>query len=304
MSAPVYCQNLSKCILNFSLNRTICSKLKSPSSKLRSIQWRQGLEKTNVRFFNNDMSKNLSSARPKYLITKSVKSKPISTCSYSFYAKHKQFQSYCPFSAIHINRFSTSIKNLSEENEKGGKEIEKQGKEEEKQPEGKIITVVNPFSLLLLKYNVYRLRQIDPSFNMDEFLVGVKQAVTLVSQYISRKDYSSLEGLVRPQVIKWLQRECSEWTDEQYNDIELETKNIQFLQSNGMTIEEGKKGNFLVTIKTCTIGVKMSNKLLCVVEIASNFCRNYKDDQAGDWILDKITGIKIKKAKDDKPVPF
>ncbi|KAK6180079.1 hypothetical protein SNE40_012293 [Patella caerulea] len=139
---------------------------------------------------------------------------------------------------------------------------------------------------------------------MDEFLAGVKQAVTLVSQYISRKDYSSLEGLVRPQVIKWLQKECSEWTNEQYNDIELQTKNIQFVRSNGITIEEGKKGNVLVTVETLTVGVKMSNKLLCVVDIASNFCRNYKGDEASDWILDKITGMKIKKAKDDKAVPF
>ncbi|KAK6180080.1 hypothetical protein SNE40_012293 [Patella caerulea] len=295
MSAPIYYQNLSKCILNFSVNRTISSKLKCPSSKFRNIQRRQGLEKTNVRFFNNGIAKNFSSARPSHLLLKSVNNRnPISACGFSFYAKHELFQNCCPISAIHINRFSTSIKNLSEENEK-------RGKEEEKQPEGKIIYVVNPFSLLLLKYNVYRLRRIDPSFNMDEFLAGVKQAVTLVSQYISRKDYSSLEGLVRPQVIKWLQKECSEWTNEQYNDIELQTKNIQFVRSNGITIEEGKKGNVLVTVETLTVGVKMSNKLLCVVDIAS---KNYKGDEASDWILDKITGMKIKKAKDDKAVPF
>ncbi|XP_013186095.2 m-AAA protease-interacting protein 1, mitochondrial [Amyelois transitella] len=93
----------------------------------------------------------------------------------------------------------------------------------------KLILVQNPFTWIMIKIDFCVLRHVwDPSFQENEFKFGTKQAISRVTDVISKGQYGELNGLLTKAARLSLLRELERnWSDRQRSLLALSRNDIQ-----------------------------------------------------------------------------
>ncbi|XP_053602967.1 m-AAA protease-interacting protein 1, mitochondrial-like [Plodia interpunctella] len=105
----------------------------------------------------------------------------------------------------------------------------KRKKDPNKKRVPKLILVQNPFTWLMIKIDFCVLRHVwDPSFQEKEFKFGAKQAISRVTDVISKGQYAELNGLLTKAARLSLLRELERnWSDRQRSLLSLNRNDIQ-----------------------------------------------------------------------------
>ncbi|XP_014280900.1 m-AAA protease-interacting protein 1, mitochondrial isoform X1 [Halyomorpha halys] len=190
-----------------------------------------------------------------------------------------------------------------------------QGTPPEKKPLPKLLYIQNPVVWLSNKIDFRFLRYSwDSNFSEEEFSRGARQAISTVTQMVSKNMFESLKPLLTKNALLNLRRDVEIlWADEVRRNIGLKPEDVQliiprkiYLRSSAepKLLNRGNKPAFLTLItpvKTVSdkrlcdidvlfIGMKWLeeqgfNTPLVFVDIVSRFHRNYTEGVAPDWTI-------------------
>ncbi|CAH1390178.1 unnamed protein product [Nezara viridula] len=192
-----------------------------------------------------------------------------------------------------------------------------QGTPPERKPLPKLLYIQNPVVWLSNKIDFRFLRYSwDPSFSEEEFSRGARQAISTVTQMVSKNMFESMKPLLTKNALLNLRRDVEIlWADEVRRNIGLKPEDVQLIiprkiylrsSTEPKLLIRGNKPAFLTLItplKTVTvsdkrlcdidvlfIGMKWLeehafNTPLVFVDIVSRFHRNYTDGMAPDWTI-------------------
>lgn len=169
------------------------------------------------------------------------------------------------------------------------------------------ILVPNLFELIKIRLKVkFRMMQIDPSFNYSDFSKGTLQAVTTVSNMISKGDFESLGSLVHDKAIKNIQKNFQLLDSNQKRLIAVNPNDVQ-VQVHYM-FEEAKadsslfvkmgllyyvvpgfydtvQNSMLDPLKQLEMRQKFQDDLIVV---DYRFVREYAEDSPSDWLITEL----------------
>ncbi|RNA02687.1 Juvenile hormone esterase binding [Brachionus plicatilis] len=169
------------------------------------------------------------------------------------------------------------------------------------------ILVPNLFELIKIRLKVkFRMMQIDPSFNYSEFSKGTLQAVTTVSNMISKGDFQSLGDLVHGKAIEKIKKNYELLDSNQKKMIVVNPNDVQ-VQVHYM-FEEAKADSSLFVkmgllyyvvpgfydaiqetmldpLKQMEIRRKFQDDLIVV---DYRFVREYAKDSPSDWLITEL----------------
>lgn len=192
-----------------------------------------------------------------------------------------------------------------------------QGSPPERKPLPKLLYIQNPVVWLSNKIDFRFLRYSwDPTFSEDEFSRGARQAISTVTQMVSKNMFESMRPLLTKNALLNLRRDVEIlWADEVRRNIGLKPEDVQLIiprkiylrsSTEPKLLSRGNKPAFLTYItplktvtvsdkKLCDIDVlfigmkwleeQAFNTPLVFVDIVSRFHRNYTDGMAPDWTI-------------------
>lgn len=190
-----------------------------------------------------------------------------------------------------------------------------QGTPPEKKPLPKLLYIQNPVVWLSNKIDFRFLRYSwDSNFSEEEFSRGARQAISTVTQMVSKNMFESLKPLLTKNALLNLRRDVEIlWADEVRRNIGLKPEDVQliiprkiYLRSSAepKLLNRGNKPAFLTLItpvktvsdkRLCDIDVlfigmkwleeQAFNTPLVFVDIVSRFHRNYTEGVAPDWTI-------------------
>jgi hypothetical protein len=156
---------------------------------------------------------------------------------------------------------------------------------------GFLFQVPNPVTAIKNKFftNAVR-RKVDPSFSLEEFVIGAKQAVYILAELISSRNYDSMKEFLEPKAIENVKEVVASWTDEQQNFIQpdkihIATPNIRDFFSHGQT--------HVLLIDVVSVGQKKHQDHSYLLVFSLRFSRTFGFDFASDWSISSVDSIKV-----------
>ncbi|CAH1390179.1 unnamed protein product [Nezara viridula] len=166
-----------------------------------------------------------------------------------------------------------------------------QGTPPERKPLPKLLYIQNPVVWLSNKIDFRFLRYSwDPSFSEEEFSRGARQAISTVTQMVSKNMFESMKPLLTKNALLNLRRDVEIlWADEVRRNIGLKPEDVQLIIPRKIYLRSSTDKR-LCDIDVLFIGMKWLeehafNTPLVFVDIVSRFHRNYTDGMAPDWTI-------------------
>lgn len=166
-----------------------------------------------------------------------------------------------------------------------------QGSPPERKPLPKLLYIQNPVVWLSNKIDFRFLRYSwDPTFSEDEFSRGARQAISTVTQMVSKNMFESMRPLLTKNALLNLRRDVEIlWADEVRRNIGLKPEDVQLIIPRKIYLRSSTDKK-LCDIDVLFIGMKWLeeqafNTPLVFVDIVSRFHRNYTDGMAPDWTI-------------------
>lgn len=151
----------------------------------------------------------------------------------------------------------------------------------------KVFYIPNPFKWLHNQMEIAALkREWDPSFEIDSFKFGVKQAVCTVTELVSRRDWGELCGLLTQKAIDKIRH--TKWTNDQVNNLILSPESVQVTQINNIALQyivDRKYCDIDVTVIGTRIPYNTDKHSLIVLEYFARFHREYTEGRLPDWTI-------------------
>ncbi|XP_014280903.1 m-AAA protease-interacting protein 1, mitochondrial isoform X2 [Halyomorpha halys] len=166
-----------------------------------------------------------------------------------------------------------------------------QGTPPEKKPLPKLLYIQNPVVWLSNKIDFRFLRYSwDSNFSEEEFSRGARQAISTVTQMVSKNMFESLKPLLTKNALLNLRRDVEIlWADEVRRNIGLKPEDVQLIIPRKIYLRSSADKR-LCDIDVLFIGMKWLeeqgfNTPLVFVDIVSRFHRNYTEGVAPDWTI-------------------
>ncbi|KAF3430479.1 hypothetical protein E2986_05984 [Frieseomelitta varia] len=133
---------------------------------------------------------------------------------------------------------------------------------------------------------LYIKRTIDHEFNNETIMQGIKQAILVISEALSKQNYEALDGIVSPKAIKVLKHRVNHLTPSQQ---ELLSINLDFFGFFTRSLTSKRiKGSKDVLVEIAVHGMTMIGipvERESYIYICYVFQRKYKNGMGGPWIV-------------------
>ncbi|KAK7082257.1 hypothetical protein SK128_000828 [Halocaridina rubra] len=157
----------------------------------------------------------------------------------------------------------------------------------------KVISIPNPFRWLHNQMELATLkREWDAEFTIENFKAGARQAVCTTTEFITRREWGELRGLLSQKAINKLRN--IKWTLDQEHNLVLNPERIQVTQVDNVSLQvivDRRYCDIDVTIIGTCIPYNLDKHSLVVLEYFARFHREYTEGVLPEWT---ITVFKLK----------
>eukprot|EP00095_Tigriopus_kingsejongensis_P005320 maker-scaffold123_size333416-snap-gene-2.15 protein:Tk05320 transcript:maker-scaffold123_size333416-snap-gene-2.15-mRNA-1 annotation:"hypothetical protein KGM_03861" len=155
---------------------------------------------------------------------------------------------------------------------------------------------VNPLKMLQISSDFQKLKEWDPHMEKSTFVEATKQAISLVTQYLSQNNFEDLSGLLTKRERLRLKEEVeTKWSDVQRNNINLSVDEII-----GSFPDKVFQYNVAYQ-KFCDIDVIVpawkydsEGHRMAFVKIRARFSREYTENRLPEWTITKFAVERFK----------
>lgn len=153
---------------------------------------------------------------------------------------------------------------------------------------GVVLHVPNPWMWLKNKWYTYYIQTwIDESFNLEEFLVGAKQALSFLTRLIVMKDYETLRNITTPEAMEAVMQLTTPMTSEQQQGIEVLVDDISLATASVSSISKISDA-YQVAVDVLCMAVKRYKTRPVLIQMTVKFKRDYSSTSVGDWCIADI----------------
>lgn len=172
------------------------------------------------------------------------------------------------------------------------------GRQPELQPKVKTLYIPNPFVLLKNKWLTYRIQnEIDPDFNLDEFVIGASYAVSQLTQLMATEQYTAIKDLVYGEneaPVDILRDYVESLTNSKLiPEMHFTQEQISVIYPRLVEVRK-ESDNHLVTVDVAAVGFKMCDEMRSLIlQMQIRFGQSYCTNVNSGWLIYNILYIRL-----------
>ena len=159
---------------------------------------------------------------------------------------------------------------------------------------GVVLYVPGPLEWLLNKWNTYLITAKDPSFKVEEFIAGAKQALCVICQNVSADNYGYLEELMNESAIEKIRNLVSEWTVSEKSRLEFNTKDILLATPRKIRTGQVMSDYNGVEIDMFFVVICRYQEKNVFLEFGIEFQKSFSSTFSSDWITSGVNQLRVK----------